>query len=192
MNISNKSAFIIICLVLVGLFIIGGCKFGCTQKDGYTRTCLTDTGNCQFVRTPVDYAMKNPPEGAWQSNPHFIANPQDETQPLEFGNIDFYSDERKLGGSGRIPLWQQYDNNFGGCGNDKEFIVNDEKTRDLLREVGDEGARRILDNMHTPRHGPRTGVPAFTELSLCKEDPYPLNDRIYGSYSYFWRDQLGD
>jgi len=188
-QISKKAAVLIVVLVVILLFILGGCKMGCKSKDSYTRTCLRDTQNCQFVRTPVDYAMKMPPDTAWQRNPHWMGHPKDETQPLDFGPVDLFAEERKLHHPDEI--FQQYGHNYPGCGNGREFIVNDEKTRDLLREVGDEGARMILDNMGGPAFGPRTGIPSETELSLIRPDPYKADQKLYGSYPYFFRDQLG-
>lgn len=187
LEITTTTAILIVVLVVLVLLIITGCKLKCKKldRDNYTRTCLTDSTNCRFVRTPVDYAMKDP--AGWQSNPHWVANPRDELQPLEYGPIDFYPDERKLWD--QKQLWTQYGNNYV-AGTKKPFIVNDNKTRTLLREVGDEGVRRILDNMTGPQYGP--GGPPETELTLSPGARYPENEPYYGGPSFFIHNDIGE
>ena len=186
MEISKTTAIIIVCLFIVVLIFIGGCNNGLPQKDKYTRTCLTDSTNCTFVRTPVDYAMKG--SNGWESYPHYMGNPSDVSQPLEFGTPDFYKDERKLEGN-QSTLFKQYDNNWNGCGNGQSYIVNDAKTRSLLREMGDETTRRILDSMSSQGdYGPMTNDPVFTDINLVQGDLYG-DEKLYGGPAYFFRDQ---
>ena len=184
--------WIVLILLLIGFLVLLLC-INKNQRDNYTRTCLTDSTNARFVRTPVDYAMKDvvlegeDPIG-WQRNPHWIANPHDKLQPLGFGPVDFYPDERKIWNE---TVYDQYSPNSSGCGNGEPYLVNDNKTRTLLREVGDEGLRRILDNMTGPEHGPETLVPPHTELTDSRPDPYTQSSKLYGGPSYFFRDTFG-
>ena len=188
MEISNNTALLIICLALLILFVAGVyCK---SHKDHYTRTCLRDSTNCRYVRTPVDYAMQSKddrPTG-WQSNPHFKANPKDVTQPFDLAlmkngaNIDLYADERKL--ADPQLLFKQYGNNWAGCGNGKVSRPNDDKTRDMLREMGDESERRKLDNAVAAVHIYENAPPLRTELSDCKPDPFVMDYQLYGSPSF--------
>jgi hypothetical protein len=155
-------------LVVAVIFVFSGCKLWCGQKkDHFTRTCLSDSTNARFVRSPVDYAMDVDEKG-WQRYPHYMADPKDRRQPLSYGPIDFYTDERKLD-SGQ--MWQQYSNTWGGCGNDVPYIVNDTKTRSLLRQVGDETLHRQLNNMGGPMYGPY-GASKDTELGRIQPDPF--------------------
>lgn len=177
-------------IVLILFLVLFLCA-GKSQKDNYTRTCLTDTISSRFSRTPVDYAMKDVvlDDGilGWQHNPHWKANPHDETQPLDFGPIDFYPDERKIWNN---TIYKQYDNNASGCGNGDTFLVNDNKTRTLLREVGDEGLRMQLDNMTGSEHGFAL-FPPHTELEDSRPDPYHQSEKLYGGPGYFIHDTFG-
>lgn len=184
----SRWTFLILLLICFLVFFV---CMGKGHKDHYTRTSLTGSTNGRFVRTPVDYAMKDvlhpfSSHPAWQDNPHWQANPGDETQPLEFGPVDFYPDERKIWND---TVYQQYDNNFPGCSGGDPFLTNDNKTRTLLREVGDEGLRRLLDNMVGPEHGPMTLVPPHTELTDSRPDPY--GEKMYGGDNYFIHDTFG-
>ena len=99
MEISGTVLSLLVVLVVVVLFMVGGCGLSCSQKstfvkgtrenaqkEGYKRSCLA--GDCfGLQRTPVDYAQKYP--NGWQRNPHYKANPSDEHQPLDYGPIDF-------------------------------------------------------------------------------------------------------
>jgi hypothetical protein len=127
-------------------------------------------------RTPVDYAMKYP--NGWQRNPHYQVNPADNYQPLEYGPIDFYPTERKLAENNGV-LFQQYRQNWRGCGRSDETMANDEKNRYDLQYIGAHGARVQLDDMTNPRFGP--GV-QYTERNF--DEPSPYFDMLYGSSSF--------
>ena len=185
MQISSKVSILILTGLVGSLAVL---YLVLRKKDHFTRTCLRDSSNARFVRTPVDFAMKIG-KGGWQENPHWIGNPKDRTQPLDFGPVDLFADERKL--SNQDELFKQYDNNWEGCGNGKVFASNDQKTRSLLKEVGNIGASRILDNIQTVFHGPKTGVPSETELSYCVEDPYPQSEKLYGGEPFYFQDTVG-
>lgn len=159
------------------------------KKSHFTRTCLTADGNCQFVRSHVDYVYEDNteiPSKVGRKFPHWIANPKDKTQPLGHGPVDLIADEAKL--HNQDLLWKQYEHDWKGCGNGKPYIVNDEKTRFSLAEVGDIWAHRQLDSQPTPAHGSQnTANPALTEIDFVKQDPF---DRIYGGS--WLHNQLGD
>ena len=159
------------------------------QKDQFTRTCLTADTNCKFVRSPVDYVYKTQteiPDKVGRDYPHLMARPTDKLHPLEDGPINLIQDEAKLWNP--KLLWEQYTHDYPGCGNGKEYIVNDEKTRWTLEAVGDIGAARMLYSMRSPQHGPRGIRPALTEQDLVRPDPF---DRSYGGSNYL-NDALGD
>ena len=219
MKVSNTTAVIVVALVLLGLFLLGGCKMK-DGKESFTRTCDTADTNCKFVRTPVDYAFANmsdipshqPPPGNPNAVlfPHLKGNITDKLQPLDDPctgqvvqtpsgpkpskpcgetRIDLIADEKKLWDQKK--LWKQYENDWKGCGNGKPYIVNDDKTRFELREVGDEWmARRLEHQMVDPRmygipdaqHVPRQ--PALTDLDLVEPDG---EQQLYGG---LWLDQM--
>jgi hypothetical protein len=193
-NVSNASVVLIVVLVALGLFLLGGCRIGCGKNsENYTRTPLSGDTTAHFVRTPVDYAPRYSDAifgpAAWQKNPHWKANPRDERQPLGFGPIDFYADERKLADG---TLYQEFDNNYVG-GTGEPFIPNDQKTRSLLVEVGDIGPRRVLDNVPARGwpHDPHL-LPAQTDGTAVCDTSNPDHDPLYGGKAYFFRDQVGD
>jgi len=183
-EVSNAVALVIIALVVLGLFFWGGCKIGCgANKDNFTRTCLTADTNCQFVRSPVDYiykTMTSIPEKVGKDYPHLMADRTDELQPLDQSpGIELVRDENKLWNPDK--LWKQYENNWSGCGNGKPYIVNDEKTRFELTEVGNEWAHRILNGQSGPRYGPPNPDRALTDLDYIMPEPF---DRMYGGSDY--------
>lgn len=181
MKVSNTAAVLIIALVLVGLYLLGGCKMSSGKSENFTRTCTSADTNCKFVRSPVDYAFANvsdipshqPPAGNPNAIlfPHLLGNPTDELQPLDdpcVGDIVQTPSGPKPSkpcSETRInlikdedklwnpnKLWVQYENDYKGCGNGKPYIVNDDKTRFELRAVGDEWmARRLEHQMVDPR-----------------------------------------
>lgn len=212
MKVSNTAAVLIIALVLLGLYLLGGCKMKGGQES-FTRTCTSADTNCKFVRSPVDYAFNNvsdipgrqPPAGNPNAVlfPHLMGNITDELQPLDDPcvgqimqtpsgpkpskpcsqtRIDLIGDEKKLWNPSK--LWKQYENDYKGCGNSKPYIVNDDKTRFALREVGDEWmARRLENQMVDPamygipdaRHMPLR--PALTDLDIVEPDAF---NSLYG------------
>ena len=189
---------VILVLVLVGLilFVVAGCNVKCGKtSEGFTRTPLTVDNSARFVRTPVDFAMEIsdncgcPSSGGWQKNPHWMAYPGDEAQPLEDGPIDFYKDERKLA-EGR--LFEEFGDNYVG-GTGEPYIVNDSKTRSLLVEVGDLTTRRVLDNIPAAGWPRRSDLaPAQTDGTAACDTTNPRDYPLYGGHDYFWRDQIGD
>jgi len=154
------------------------------NTEGYVRSILA--GDCYGLqRTPVDYAMKNP--DGWQRNPHWQAKPSVEYQPLEFGPIDFYKDSRRLIENKGV-LFQQYRNDWRGCGKDMEYLVNDSKNRFDLTNVGDYSARQFLDNQYNKRFGEK--LPKMVEANF--NEPNPYFDKIYGGSKWLIHDKLGD
>lgn len=189
---SGMAIVLCVILVVIVLFLVGGCSLSCKSgfetgkgiREGYKRSCLA--GDCYGLqRTPVDYAMKYP--NGWQRNPHWKTYPGDEHQPLEYGPIDFHQDLRRLDNNNGI-LFQQYGNNWKGCGRQLMSLTNDEKNRFDLTNVGDQGAREVMDDMYNPRFGPRG--PNFTDQSL--NDPNPYYQKIYGGPSWLVNSKLGE
>ena len=187
MDISPTVALLIIALVLLGLYILNGCSFK-RQKDNFTRTPMTADTNCRFVRQHVDYAYgpdgSDIPEKQGKEFPHFMADVTDKLQPLEDGHVNLIRDEDKLWGEGNPRLWDQYTHNFVGCGNGKPYIVNDDKTRFALYEGGDIWATRVLEAEHLPAHGPRTSIPALTDLDMSQPAPF---EQEYGGAKFLKR-----
>ena len=170
----------VIACIAIGIAIIVGVWYISRQRSGFTRTCLTADTNGMFVRTPVDYAFQDitqVPEKIGKEYPHWMADITDELQPLDHGPINLLRDEDKLWNPNL--LWKQYEHNWRGCGNGKAYIVNDEKTRFSLAEIGDIWLHRELDNMRTPAHGPKGN--AVTEMDYIRPEPF---DRLYGGSGY--------
>lgn len=182
-QMSNTVVILLVILVAAFLFVAAGCSLKCSnpQKEGYIRSCLSN--DCTFQRTPVDFAKKHP--DGWQRNPHYKANPSVKWQPLDYGPVDFTPDARRLNEKNGV-LFQQYRNDWKGCGQDQVYLLNDEKTRFDLTNVGDQGVRVYLDNLQHPRHG--LGEPAKTELDLVRPDP---GERIYGGDDYLPQNEIG-
>jgi hypothetical protein len=183
MPINNTAAIVIIALVVLALFVFVGCGKG--KRDNFTRTPFGTAETCQFARSPVDYINKLP--NGWQANPHYRADPGSKYQPLENGPIDLYAEERKL--SDPDLLWRQYgDNYIGGTG--MPYIENDETTRALLRETGDETLHMGLSNEITPRHL-NSPFPTETEIDFINRDPFTADHELYGGRNYFVNTQIG-
>ena len=187
MEISGTAIVLLVLLLLVILFFVGGCSLKCSQsgaKEGYTRSCLGN--DCYGLqRTPVDYAEKYP--HGWQRNPHYKAFPGDKHQPLDFGPIDLLHDGTRLAKHDGV-LFQQYRGDWRGAGKGGVSLINDEKNRFDLNNVGDYGARVQLDDMYNPRFGPNVGM--HTERSY--DEPNPFFDKIYGGSAYLQWDKIGD
>ena len=179
MKISNPAAICIIALVLLGLFLWSG--YG-KKDEKFTRTCLTADTNCKFVRSAVDYISQDDKSGVQRmphQNPHWIGNPTDELQPLGDGPVNLVKDEDLLWNQQK--LYKQYEHDFKGCGNGKEYIVNDDKTRFELREVGDEWAARALEAQRLPQHGPQGRNPALVDQDMIQPDGF---SQLYGGSSF--------
>lgn len=197
MEISGTVLLLLVVLVVVVLFLVGGCSLSCSQrsaftkgtqenseKEGYARSCLA--GDCfGLQRTPVDYAQKFP--NGWQRNPHYKANPADEHQPLDYGPVDFYPDSRRMNANNGV-LFQQYRNDWHGCGKDLVYLTNDEKNRFDLTNVGDQGARNQLDDLYSPRFGAK----GYEHNERSYDEPNPYYGKIYGGAAYLVHDKLGD
>jgi len=181
------AGYAFVAVFIVAIIAIAICVFDvrCNPplQEGYIRSCLGST--CRMNRSPVDYAMKSP--CGWQRNPHWQANPGNEHQPLEYGPIDFYPDSRRMDANDGV-LFQQYGNDWRGCGRDEVYLVNDEKGRFDMTNVGDVGARRVMDDLPTKRWAP--GYPLQTEMSHVQ--PRGCDDKIYGGSAYLIHDNLGD
>jgi hypothetical protein len=182
-----KKNHIIFAVLIVAAFVIGlvfykrGCKLSC-NREGYKRSCLAN--DCYGLQnTPVDYAFKYP--RGWQRNPHWEANPADKYQPLEYGPVDFFDDTRKLISG---TLYKQYRNDWEGCGNSTVFLVNNEKTRFDLRNVGDVQAAVLLDNAYHLRFGPQ----GFNNTELTYQEPDTTQQKIYGGERWLMNDKIGD
>lgn len=194
MEVSNSTVLLIVLVAVAFVLFFYRCGHG--QRDGFTRSGLTACNRCQFVRTPVDFAMKqrfNDPlgDGGWQSNPHYMADPGDKDQPLGFGPVDLWADQRKLQDG---TLFDQYGPNYvGGDGDDQGYIVNDTKTRSLLSETGDLTTRRMID--HIPANGqPLVDAMLQTEMAEMMEsktDPRGQYYPLYGGNKYLVRRELG-
>ena len=176
---------IVVVLALVAIVLLAAYYMNRHDKnyEGYRRSCLA--GDCYGLqRTPVDYAQKYP--NGWQRNPHWKSNPADLHQPLDYGPIDFYSDNRRLNENGGV-LFQQYRQDWPGCGKDLKTLANDEKNRFDLENIGAHGARVQLDNLYNPRFG--NGI-RNTEIDW--DEPNPFYDKIYGGSGYLLHDKIGD
>jgi|WetSurMetagenome_2_1015567.scaffolds.fasta_scaffold292519_2 hypothetical protein len=190
MEVSNRTALIVVAsaAVVIGAFMAWKMGVFNKKKNNFTRTCLTADSNCQFVRSHVDYVYKDQTEIPTKKGmdfPHFMANPTDKLQPLDEGRIDLIKDERKL--NNQDLLWKQYEHDWKGCGNGKPYIVNDEKTRFSLVEVGDVWAERQLYGMDSPMHH-KGNIRALTEQDAIVPEPF---DRLYGG-SNFLDDHIGN
>ena len=184
MNGNVLTIVIIVILVSAVLFILGSCKLECKDdlREGYVRSCLA--GDCYGLqRSPVDYAFKYP--HGWQRNPHYKADSSNKYQPLEYGPIDFWDDAHKLDNG---ELFKQYGNWWKGCGKNLVYLTNDEKNRFDLTNVGDYGARQVLDDMYNPRFGPEGW--SNTELQHNERNPY--FSKLYGGPLFLDHDKLGD
>lgn len=144
-SLSPTAIILIVVLVVLVLFLIGGCTLKCNKKsEGYKRSELGQRQTCTMGRSPVDYA-----ESEWQANPHYQARPSNKYQPLEYGPVDLYFDQRKL--SSRYPMFSQYRNDYKGCADGclesggGQFLTNDTKGRFDLRNIGDVGVARQMD-----------------------------------------------
>lgn len=190
MEVSNTTAIIVVGAVVGALVVYGSCKLAwANKKDNFTRTCLTADTNCQFVRSHVDYVYKDQteiPQKIGMDFPHHLGDPKDKLQPLDQGRMNLARDEMKLWNPNL--LWKQYEHNWKGCGNGKPYIVNDEKTRFSLAEVGDIWAERQLYAQSTPQHGLfHAKYPALTEQDEITPEPF---GRLYGGE--WLHNQLGD
>jgi len=184
MNGNILTIVIIVILVLAVLFLIGSCKLDCTSniREGYIRSCLG--GDCYGLqRTPVDYAFKYP--HGWQRNPHYRTDPSVKYQPLDYGPVDLWADARKLG-TGKI--FKQYDNWWAGGGRNLVHLSNDEKNRFDLTNIGDYSGRQALDDMYSPRFGPK----GWTNNESDYDEPNPYFSKIYGGTQWLTNDKIGD
>lgn len=192
MKMSGMSVVLIVILIVFILFLVGGCTLSCksmfkrgnTVREGYKRSCLA--GDCYGLqRTPVDYALKYP--NGWQRNPHYITDPHNKYQPLDYGPVDLDAEGRRLAANNGI-LFQQYRNDWKGCGKQLVSLTNDEKNRFDLTNIGDHGARTVLDNMYSRRFGPKGQT--FTAKNLAEVNPF--FNKMYGGPAWLRNDKLGD
>jgi hypothetical protein len=180
MEVSNKVAITVIASVIVLIIVYSLCA----KRDNFTRTCGTADQNCQFARSPVDYAFVSQtevPEKKGMLFPHMMADPTDKTFPLEDYPINLIRDEDKLWDPKK--LWVQYENDYPGCGNGQPYIVNDETTRFNLVDVGDFWAERILNSQSSWPKGN-----ALTDQDIIQPEPF---GRLYGG-SGFLNNAIGD
>ena len=198
MHNSESVCLFLAILVVVILFVVFKCKLDCsggeekftkgTQDkpliEGYNRACLA--ADCfGMQRTPVDYAMKY--QGGWQRNPHWQTLPSVKYQPLDFGPVDLEADSRRLAANNGV-LFQQYGNNWEGMGSQDMSIANDIKNRYDLTAAGNYGARQQLDDLYTPRFGPK----GYTHTERTYNEPNPFYGPLYGGAKYLKRNLLSD
>jgi len=179
---TNYLLLLLLALVVVFVFF-KMCTVKCKMphREGYIRSTLGNV--CQGLqRTPVDYAMKL--TDGWQRNPHWQVNPSVEYQPLEFGPIDFYKDTRRLNKYGH--LFQQYDQNWMGCGKELTYLRDDEKNRSDLVNVGDVGVARQMDDMDNPAI--LNSQYALTEMDFLEPSSF---QKLYGGPEYLKNVRLG-
>lgn len=150
-----------------------------SSKENYIRSSVY--GNCTFTRSPVDYAFK---ESSLKSWPHIVGDNTTYYQPAEHG-IDFYPYTRKMNATGGV-MGQELTNNYKGHGDGEMHIPNDSKTRFDLTNVGDVGARRVLDAEWDPAFGEGH---VCSELDRVRESPH---DRLYGGSNFLTADKLGE
>lgn len=108
--------------------------FNGPQFSDFERDCLknADAGHGRYWRSPVDYALK-----PWE-NPHYQANPHDETLPL-------------IGMAPGIQMLPPYVPQLTGgqytpgCGDHIDVLSNDFATRKSLFESGNMDYKRLLN-----------------------------------------------
>jgi hypothetical protein len=102
-----------------------------------------------------------------------MANIADQNQPLDHGPIDLERDFALLEHPDR--LYKQYENEWKGCGDGHRYIVNDDRTRSGLIDIGDLQEVREMEHMRVPRAlwGPEGLAPALTDLDMSRPEPYP-------------------
>lgn len=187
---------LIVVLAIFALFIIGNCSLKCgvpkegmemeddVVREGYKRMPLAEAVCHNMQRTPVDYAMKNP--DGWQQNPHYQTLPTVRFQPLEFGPVDFYPDSRRMNSQNGV-LFQQYRNDWEGCGNPETSMTNDTMNRFNVLDLGDLTRKQRMDNAWNASFGPNK-APPFTEAVLARIDP--TRQKIYGGNEWLRFDRL--
>lgn len=178
MTDQNKLLLLIGGASLIVLILLLLC--GKDYSEHYKRSCLQN--DCNLQRSPVDYAFKDP-----RTNPHYQTSPGNDAHPLAQGPIDFHMDLRRLNQTDGV-LFQEFDQNYKGCGLGEQYIVNDEKGRFDLTNVGDVGTRNQLDDVHHERHGPR----GFIHTERRYDEPNGCFDMLYGGSDFFVNDRLGD
>lgn len=181
----NTSLGIAVLLVLgIALFLI----FRCKKHEKYTRTTLTGLPDSRFIRTPVDFAPKA--DGSLMDDPHYRADPGTKNQPVEYGKVDFFPDQRRLAEG---TLFEEFGNNYL-AGTGEPYIPNDTKTRFLLKELGDVSVARKLDNAPLPGQDPSL-APVITEETISEvlqqQNPFAATIPTVGGPNYFFRDQPG-
>lgn len=175
-DVPPMTVALLVAITVAVLFIMGKCSLNPRKKEGFKIGCFDN--NCTgFNRTPVDYAEKSSfgdTRDGWQSNPHFQADPKSRLQPLDFGPIDLEADATRLYVNNGV-LFQQYSQEWKGCGIETNTIPNDEKSRFDARNVGDETVRRQLDNEYNPSFGPR----GITNTEADYLEPSPFSNIYY-------------
>jgi hypothetical protein len=181
---------LVVVLAIFALFIIGNCSLKCgvsssaamemddNTKEGYKRMPLAEAVCQNMQRSPVDYAFKNP--NGWQQNPHYQTLPSGRFQPLEYGPIDFYADSRRMNELNGV-LFQQYRNDWTGCGKPETHMVNDTMNRFNVKDLGDLTRGRRMANAWNPAFGPNK-APPFTEAVFERIDP--TREKIYGGNAW--------
>lgn len=142
-------------------------------KEGYMRSCLSS--DCRLHRTPVDYAFKAPQY--IKGDLHYEGNPHDKLSALEIAPVDLFLYQRQLAEKDGV-LFQQYTNEYKGCGSGPAYVPNDTKGRYDLRQSGEEGLRRAYDDSWNAQiYG--AGTPVATEYDPSLNDPFPSTHRQY-------------
>lgn len=175
---------LILVAVIAAVVFFNMCSVKCKmpEREGYIRSSLGNV--CQGLqRTPVDYAFKHP--DGWQRNPHYQVYPGVHYQPLEDGPIDFHQDSRRLEKYGH--LFQQYGQNWNGCGKELIYLRDDEKNRFDLTNVGEQGVRRQMDDFDNPAILNSQNM--LTEMDFIEPSPF---QKLYGGPEYLRNDRLGE
>lgn len=158
----SLGCMIVLVLVVIAVVVV---VIKCTGRENYKRSCIAnDCLNLQ--RTPVDFYLDP------RNNPHVQADKSGKYQPLEDAPVDLLKDLRSLDSN---TLFKQYNHDWTGCGSGGHHLINDEKGRFDLTNVGDHRVRVLLDDIHTTsRFGPK--IEPCTEAS---RRPYDTQSPIY-------------
>jgi len=194
---------LIVVLIIFAVFILGRCTLKCGKSESFVKGTVSSDGEMEYIRegykrsplaedtchnmerTPVDFAMLSP--NGWQQNPQYKVLPSVRFQPLEFGPIDFYPDSRRLNRLEGV-LFQQYRNDWEGCGASETSMANDTKNRSNVLDLGDLSRKQRMDDAWSPAFGPNRAQP-FTDAVLSKVDP--TRQKIYGGNDWLHFSRLG-
>ncbi len=84
-------------------------------------------------------------------------------------------------------LFQQYRQDWGGCGKNITELANDSKNRFNLTNIGAQGLRNQLDDLPNPRNG--FGF-QFNEQTFS--EPNPTRGPLYGGQGWLHETKIGN